>query len=144
MKKQSCTLHKMILGMFVLLTVGIGHAQYEGQVFKVRVPFKFNVGTQEFSAGEYSLKPLLQNTMLLRNEKGEVVTSIATHPIESKETPAGVKLVFLGYGGQYFLTQIWQAGNSVGREVIKSSAETELARMYSPGQKIALGLIAQH
>ena len=134
----------MILGMFVWLTVGVGHAQYEGQVLKARVPFNFNVGTQVFSAGEYSLKPLLQNTMLLRNETGEVVTSIATNPIESKETPKAVKLVFIGYGGQYFLTQIWQAGDNIGREVIKSSSEIELARKYSPGQQVALNLIAQH
>ena len=144
MKKQSWTLHMMILGMFVWLTVGVGHAQYEGQVLKARVPFNFNVGTQVFSAGEYSLKPLLQNTMLLRNETGEVVTSIATNPIESKETPKAVKLVFIGYGGQYFLTQIWQAGDNIGREVIKSSSEIELARKYSPGQQVALNLIAQH
>jgi hypothetical protein len=144
MKKQSCTWHKMIVGILVLLTVGIGHAQYEAPALKVTVPFNFNVGPTVFSAGEYGLKPLLQNTLLLRNETGEVLTSISTNSIESKETPSSAKLVFHRYGGQYFLTQVWQPEHNIGQEVVKSSAEMEMARKYSPGQKIAISLVAQH
>jgi len=142
MKRQGYIPRTMILGMFILLSVGIGQAQYEGQVVKVKIPFNFNVGAKTFSAGEYSLKPLLPNTMLLRNQAGQVLTSIATNSVESREASSSVKLVFNGYAGSYFLAQIWQPGNNVGREVFKSRVETEMARKYSPEQQIALQMVA--
>jgi len=54
-----------------------------------------------------------------------------------------VKLVCNGYGGQYFLAQIWKAGDSTRRKLIKSPAEIEMARRYPSGQQIALQ-IATH
>jgi hypothetical protein len=53
-----------------------------------------------------------------------------------------VKLIFNGYGGQYFLSQIWNAGDSIGQELIKSPVEIEMARNYSSGQQIALRVVA--
>src|SRR5437016_4861372 len=103
MKIRSCIQRKMIVGLFVLSAVGMGHAQIGGDVLKVKIPFSFNVGTQTFSPGEYSLKPLLPHTMLLRNEAGEVLTNIGTNSIESSEVPKSTRLIFKGYGGQYFL-----------------------------------------
>jgi hypothetical protein len=126
----------------VLLAVGVGQAQIGGEVLKVRIPFDFSIGTQAFRSGEYSLRPLLPNTMLLRNQAGQVLTSIGTNSIESSEVSRSMKLVFNGYGGQYFLSQIWQEGDSTGREVIKSSVEFELARKNSPGKQIALSVVA--
>jgi hypothetical protein len=119
MKTQGCILYK-ILGLALLLTVGTADAQIGGDILKVKIPFNVTVGTQIFPADEYSLKPLLSNTLLLRNRAGEVLTSVATNSVESREAPSSVKLVFSGYGGPYFLAQIWQAGDSTGWEVQES------------------------
>lgn len=143
MKRQSYILHKMILGMFVVLMVSMAHAQIGGDVLKVKVPFKFSVGTQTFPAGEYSLKPMLPHTMSLRNQAGQVLTSIGTNSVESTEVQRSVKLVFNGYDGHYFLAQIWKEGDNIGRELTKSPAEIEMATKYSPGQQIAL-LVGAH
>ncbi|HVO80408.1 MAG TPA: hypothetical protein VMT28_06745 [Terriglobales bacterium] len=143
MKRHGYTLRKMVLGMFLVLAIGMAHAQIGGDVLKVKVPFNFNIGTQTFPAGEYSLRSLLPHTMHLRNQSGQVLTSIATNSIESSEVSKSVKLVFNGYAGQYFLTQIWTPGDSTGRELVKSSAEIELAKKHSPGQQVALQ-IAPH
>jgi hypothetical protein len=142
MKKQGHILSRMILGMFLVLAVGMAHAQMGGDVLEVKIPFNFRVGPQEFAAGEYSLKPLLPHTMLLRNRAGQVLTSMATNSVESIEIQRSVKLVFNGYGGRYFLAQIWRADDNVGGELIKSSAEIEMARKHSPGQQIALRVVA--
>lgn len=143
MKRQSYILHKMILGMFVLLMVSMAHAQIGGDVLKVKVPFNFSVGTQTFPAGEYSLKPLLPHTMSLRNQAGQVLTSLGTNSVESTEVQRSVKLVFNGYDGHYFLAQIWKEGDNIGRELTKSPAEIEMATKYSPGQQIALRIVAR-
>lgn len=81
--------------------------------------------------------------MLLRNQAGQVLTSIGTNSVESTEVQRSVKLVFNGYGGQYFLAQIWKAGDNIGRELTKLPAEIEMATKYSPGQQIAL-LVGTH
>ena len=143
MKRQGYTLSKMILSMFVVLMVSMAHAQIGGDVLKVKVPFNFSVGMQTFPAGEYSLKPLLPHTMLLRNEAGVVLTNIGTNSVESTEVQKSVKLVFNGYDGHYFLAQIWKEGDNIGRELTKSPAEIEMATKYSPGQQIAL-LVGTH
>lgn len=132
----------MVLGMSVVLAIGMAHAQIGGDVLKVKIPFNFNVGTQNFPAGEYSLKPLLPHTMLLQNQARQVLTSIGTNSVESREAQKSVKLVFNGYGGQYFLAQIWNAGDSIGQQLIKSPVELEVARKSSPGQQIALWVVA--
>jgi hypothetical protein len=142
MKIYSCIQCKMIIGLFVLSAVGMGHAQIGGDVLTVKIPFSFSVGTQTFSPGEYSFKPLLPHTMLLRNEAGVVLTNIGTNSVESSEVPKSTRLIFNGYGGQYFLTQIWKAGDSIGGELIKSPVEIEMASKYSPGQRIALQVVA--
>ena len=141
MKNMSYILHQIVLGMLVLLAVGVGQAQNESPVLKVRIPFTFNVGTQTFPAGQYSLRPLLQNTISLRDQAGQVLTNIGTNSVEASKAPTTVKLLFNEYGGQYFLAQIWQAGDSIGREVVRSSTEIEMARKYSPGQQIALRVV---
>ncbi len=143
MKRQSYRLRASILGMLVMLAVSMAHAQIGGEVLKVKIPFNFSAGTQTFPAGEYSLKPLLPHTMSLRNQAGQVLTSIGTRSVESTEVPKSVKLVFTGYDGHYFLAQIWKAGDNIGQELTKSPAEVEMATKYSSGPQIAL-LVGTH
>jgi len=143
MKKQGCILHKMVLGMFVLLAVGIGQAQYG---VMVKIPFNFTVGTQRYSAGEYTLKPYRpsQHTVFLQSQTSEASTFILTTPAESREVPSSAKLVFHQYGKRYFLAQIWD-GNGIGQQLTESRAEVEVAKAEnSPGQMVALSFAPQH
>jgi hypothetical protein len=132
MKRPGCILHAMILGMFVVLAAGIGNAQYNHQVLKVKIPFDFSIGKKSFPAGEYTLQRSLQHTMVLRNDRGQVLTNIATNSVESGEAPSSVKVVFNGYSERYFLAQVWEEGNSNGQQVIKSPVEIEIAK-HPPG-----------
>jgi hypothetical protein len=142
MKRQNYTLSTLLVGMFLVLALGIAQAQIGGDVLKVKVPFDFNVGTQSFSAGEYSLKALLPHTMVLRNQAGQVLTNIETHSVESSEIQKSVKLVFNGYGGQYFLAEIWKGDGNIGQALTKSPAEIEMAAKYSPKEQISLRIVA--
>jgi hypothetical protein len=141
MKRKVCGLNALLLSAFVILLCGMASAQIGGEVLKFKIPFEFNVGKQTFPAGDYSLKPLLPNTMQLRNGTGQVVTNIAANTVESSETANSVKLVFNGYGEKYFLAQIWHAGDNRGLEVIKSLMEVELAKKHSAPQQVALLVI---
>ena len=50
----------------------------------------------------------------------------------SKAQPAdGTTLVFQRLGDNYFLYQVWTAGNSLGREFPMSKAEVQVAKNYN-------------
>lgn len=145
MKGRGCILYKTMLALFILLAVNVGHAQYESQSIRVRIPFNFNIGQQRFLAGEYSLKLLFQNTTILRDQRGEVLTGIGTISVESREIPASTKLIFNRYNDRYFLSQIWEAGNEIGRELTKPPLELEMSKQEnSPGEQIALTFAPPH
>jgi hypothetical protein len=142
MKRQSKILRGMILSISVALAIGMAHAQIGGDVLSAKIPFNFSVGMKTFPAGEYSLTPLHQHTMLLRNETGQILTIVATNSVESSAIQKSAKLVFYGYGGQYFLASIWKSGESTGQELVKSPSEIEMARTYPSGQQVALQIAA--
>ena len=143
MKQQGSILQRSVLVLFVLLASGIGRAQSEAGIIKVSIPFDFNIGSHRFSAGEYSMKPLMQNMTSLRTRDGRVVTTITSNSVESRSVPSSVKLIFNRYSERYFLSQIWEAGNEIGRELPRSSAEAEVAGEYSPEESIALNFASR-
>jgi hypothetical protein len=140
MSYGDCILHKTILhktimlGMFLILAVGLGHAQ---SGIRVNVPFDFASGGQTFPSGQYTLKPLPQfpHTMLLQSQSGRTLSYIGTNPMQSRDVAGSTKLIFNRYGGQFFLTQMWIAGSEIGWETMKSPVEIQLAK-YSSGQPV--------
>ena len=110
--------------------------------FKVKVPFDSSVGTQKFPPEEYSLQGPPSESDLAWNQAGQGSTTIGTNSVESAQTQESVKLVFDEYAGQYFLAQIWEAGDNIGRELAKSRVEIEMAMKYAPGQQVALRPVA--
>jgi hypothetical protein len=53
---------------------------------------------------------------------------IQTQGVEARREQDQTKLVFHRYGDQYFLSQVWTAGESDVRELWKSRAERELIK----------------
>jgi hypothetical protein len=145
MKRQRHFLNKLLLGVFLLVMVSGGCAQSGSQIVKVKIPFNFNIGAQRFLAGQYDLKPLLQHTVMLRNQQGRGLTNMTTISVRSMEPPNSTALIFRRYGEHYFLSQIWVAGDTVGREIPKSRSEIEIANaVSSTGEIVALNVHVKH
>ena len=145
MKRQRHFLNKPLLGVFLLVMVSVGCAQSGSQIVKVKIPFNFNIGAQRFSAGQYDLKPLLQHTVMLRNQQGRGLTNVTTISVRSMEAPSSSSLIFRRYGEHYFLIQVWVQGDTVGREIPKSRSEIESAKVVgSAGELVALNVHLNH
>ncbi len=148
MKRQ--ILHKMMLGMFLmLLAVGMAYAQNEGQIFRATIPFSFSVGTHSYPAGDYTLQPMRQHasltyTMILRNQRGEILANFLTNSLGSGGAVGTAKLVFNRYGGRYFLAEARQAGNNIGWQLIKSPSEIEVAKAMRPSGELVAVNLATH
>jgi hypothetical protein len=121
-----------ILTMFSLLfvvTAASVHAQSNRS--RISIPFSFNVGEKTFPAGDYSVKPNTQdsrNVWLLQSSNGRNSVLFSTSFVWTRTTNEQTRLVFNNYDGQYFLSQIWNAGDNSGRELAKPRSEVMLAK----------------
>lgn len=114
-----------MLGLFLVLAAGSVQAQSEGRV-EVNIRFDFQVGNKVLPAGEYTVRPLTQKSVVIRSADGrEVLVALTPNSINGGGKSAGRKLVFRQYGDQYFLAQIWMANGTDARELRPSKAERE-------------------
>jgi hypothetical protein len=122
---------RSVLFVFTALLLATAvHAQ--STYVTASVPFDFVVADQTYPAGDYAVKSI-SNTgvpILIRNsDKAEgLALSVACSSVKPSTT---TKLVFHRMGGQYFLYQVWQEGNTIGREFRLSKTEKQLARNSS-------------
>ena len=125
-------LRSILFALTVLLLATAAQAQTTN--VKASIPFDFVVGDHAYSAGEYTVKSMTQDGAAIRvdnadeSEKGITLSNAC-----SKGQPAdGTTLVFHRMGDNYFLYQVWTAGNSLGREFPMSKKEVQLAKNDSP------------
>jgi hypothetical protein len=79
--------------------------------------------------------------MMIRSSDDKVVNGFLPNVCESGKVPEVSKLVFHRYGSQYFLTQIWTAGNARGKELPESGREREVAMDYTPQDVVVVATL---
>ena len=88
----------------------VSQAQFADESVVVNVPFAFGDGSKNFAAGRYSIAMNEQKILAIRSDSnsGFVMAWLEqdSHPAETS------KVVFRKYGDQYFLSEIWIAGES--------------------------------
>ena len=98
------------------------------QTLTVQVPFGFHVGNSVLPAGGYTVYTEGPSHILrLRSDDSKSSVMIQSMGVEKLNAPSKGMLVFNKYGDEYFLSQIWKAGNNTGCELRKSRREIEVA-----------------
>ncbi len=125
------------IGLGLLLATASAYAQTG--VVKANVPFNFIVSNTEIPAGQYTVESLgvSGTAMAIQSPDSKIVKMVLAQPCESLQKQTTTKLVFHRYGTQYFLAQIWSAGNNRGIELPRSGRESEVAMDY-PAQSVVL------
>jgi hypothetical protein len=106
-------------GLLLAFSVAPGRAQDQPKM-KATIPFTFVVGSKELKAGEYLIQQVGSpgsQSLQFRSEDGDFEQTALTMPIETNKIGNHERLVFHRYGDQYFLSQVWVAGDD-GREFI--------------------------
>lgn len=117
------------VGAALMLMVGLAVFAMEGEQLMAKVPFQFIVNNETLPAGTYNIAYAQsddETSMAIRSADGKAED---TFFVEDIDKPAGAKkteLVFEEVGNQYFLTQIWVAGEQRGHQVSLSSTEKQL------------------
>ena len=120
----------MVVGSLLCwMLVAGARAQEPGTAIRASIPFDFVVRGKTLRAGEYDVTRVLDEPvdLLLRNvnDKHEHVM-FETEPMEAHRIARHSVLVFTRYGDTYYLSEVLEAGEQTGRELIPSQAEREL------------------
>jgi hypothetical protein len=144
-------LGKLLLTL-CLLTVGGGvvtNAQIESLArVQVNVPFAFSVGNTKLPAGKYQISTLDDSNKILelRSDNGRTSVLFDTQDVEARgdQIPSKTEVVFDRFGDQYFLTQVWVAGEASGSELPKSRMEKRLEDGGSHSERHSIAGFLKH
>ncbi len=126
-----------IIGLGLLLAAASAYTQTG--VVKANVPFNFIVDQVTLPAGEYIVQRLSPGAraMTIQSPDRKLAKMVLANACESVNAAEKTKLVFHNYGGQYFLAQIWRAGDNRGQELPGTRRESEVAMDY-PGRNVVV------
>jgi hypothetical protein len=133
-EKKECpmkTRAMVMAGMMALTAMASTRVAQAQEPMVVNVPFDFVAGSTNLPAGEYSVKvsgPTKTLILIARNDS-TASAFLNTNAALASEPQSESKLVFHRYGSRYFLSQVWTAGNSCGRQLVESAREKEMAQM---------------
>lgn len=143
MRKQitkALTMMSLVLLFTLVLTVANAQAQSRAS-YTAHIPFEFVVGNATLPAGDYTITQIKTadgTVMIQLSAKGQNSALRLTEAMQPREPRDKTVLVFNQYGQQYFLAEMWRAGEEEGRQVRKSrrerTIENELARNPSQNE----------
>lgn len=123
-----------LVALAVLFMATAAHAQQTR--VKATVPFNFVAGDRAYPAGDYLLDnngPILRVTNTEDAASTEILLSRACEKSAPSEKTV---VVFRQMGGEYFLQQIWVAGETRGRELPRSKSEMRLAQNHEKSESV--------
>jgi hypothetical protein len=115
-------------GLLVLLTFSAALGQSDRQTI-IHIPFNFTAGEKAFPAGKYVFERIWKNSdsvWVIRHKDNVGKAMLLTRPVRANETQQETRLVFHQYGDVYFLSEIWTAGDNMGRAIQMSNREKSL------------------
>jgi len=120
----------------VAFVTAVAPAKGQSVALRANVPFEFSVGDKPLASGEYRVTRISHDAMTIAGREDSAIRlSIA---IESNKVQEQGKLVFHRYGENYFLAEVWTAGDKTGRKLLKSKQERrieeQLARTFSKSE----------
>jgi hypothetical protein len=129
---QRVTAKITLLMVVVLLWVAAGYAQYTQLILKVDVPFEFSVGKKVFPAGSYQVVRTGPYTLALRDGNNEILVSVVTSPVVTRNARYTPALRFEFDGEQHVLSQVWPGTGTTGYELSIPKSVTYLAQQQQP------------
>lgn len=137
--KKNGTRGRQLLSLFagLVLALTIGPSKAKAQIvgdLVVNVPFEFHAGNADFSAGEYRIRMVDDSgltVMQISSMDGARSALFQVQESDAKDTPTKSELIFNKYGDQYFLAKLYDQGERIGSEVLKSRYELRISKSVS-------------
>jgi hypothetical protein len=121
---------RTLITICLLLTAAVVFAQTtpSQRLMKVNVPFSFGVEGHSLPAAEYLVLTVTpERSIRIVSADGKHSAVINTLPNYASQPSTNSRLVFHKYGNEYFLAQVWTAGQNVARNPLSSKRAMEIA-----------------
>jgi hypothetical protein len=117
---------RIVFSTALLLAASASIAQMKQGDVTADIPFPFVVAQQTLPAGHYIVSPTSTDSLGIHDAHNRGMF-VPTQSAERSRSDNSCKLVFHRYGDTYFLSEVWVAGDAVGKALFRSRAERELA-----------------
>ena len=98
------------------------------RLMTVNIPFAFAVENHFLPAGEYLVLTLTpERSIRIASTDGKHSAVVNTLPNYASAPSANSRLVFHRYGDDYYLVQVWTAGQNVARNPLSTKRAMEIA-----------------
>ena len=120
---------RALITICLLLTAAVfAQMTSSQQLMKVNIPFAFGVQDQSLPAGQYLVFTVTpERSIRIASVDGKHSAIVNTLPNYAKEPSTNSRLVFHKYGNEYFLAQVWTAGQNVARNPLSTKKAMEIA-----------------
>ncbi len=116
--------------LMLLVTLSLASAVVSAQTQAANkvvatIPFEFSVGYKTFPAGEYSVQviPTAGDALMIRSADASESALRLSETTSRDKDKSHARLIFNRYGDKYFLSEVWNGVDKVGRRLIKSGDE---------------------
>jgi hypothetical protein len=128
-----------LLAVMMIVAAGVSaKAQTLDSRLTANIPFDFTVVDKKLPAGKYWVSRVQQSqgdtVLQVTSAEGKASAVRLTIPVNSHQPKDIGTLVFHRYGDDYFLSEVWAKGGSVGRSLLKTHAERKLERKAQDNQ----------
>jgi len=129
----------LFAGLALALTIGASNAkaQIVGDMV-AKVPFEFHAGNSDFPAGEYRIRSVDDSgldVMQISTMDGSRSALFQVQESDAAATPTKSELIFNKYGDQYFLAKLYDEGERIGSEVLKTRDEERISKNVALAQE---------
>lgn len=130
------TLRSALVAFAVLFVATAAHAQTTKVA--ATIPFNFVAGDRAYPAGDYLFSNDGKVLRIANAEDDSADKMVLSQACETVKPSDKTKVVFRQMGSNYFLKEIWVAGETRGRELPKSKSETQLAQNHENSESIII------
>ena len=115
------------------------------RLMTVNIPFAFSAEGHDLPAGEYLVLTVTpERSIRIACTDGKHTAVVNTLPNYANAPSQNSRLVFHRYGNEYFLTQVWTAGQNVARNPLSSKAAMQIASSGDKPQTFTVIALADH
>jgi hypothetical protein len=132
---------KIFRSLVILIFLAFGSLAMQAQerpLVKVDVPFAFTVENVEMPAGTYTIWTTAYKAIMVQNADGLHTAFINAMEARKVQGSTESKLVFRQLGNEFFLSQVWEQGSEIHRDVRTGKRATVLAKNGNPSQLVVV------
>lgn len=132
MKKEllkGFTMLMLVVVLALATTVASANPQAAKRIV-ASIPFEFSVGYKTMAAGDYSVRAVNTDgsALMIQSADGKSAAVRLSDGTERAKDKSHARLVFHKYGDRYFLAEVWNGSDRIGRQLLKSQEERAIER----------------